>query len=250
MLELIVAFVLIGIILAAAGSAIMGSFSGAADTASSAEGRADAAEIAERLGADVRGARSTGRDGASIADIADLQQAVQTDGTLYDINGNVLDWRDITTAQPNQLTVQSDVVDEAAGSTSRPECVTWLVQPSAKGWYIRRISRAYTNRCAAAGAIREDDALTNPTSALPAPGAGAPSLFSYVLATSAGGGCTSQIQAGTLSSDQRNRVVGVRIDFSALMTKRYSASHSALRDEISIRSRAATDYQTALGCDE
>jgi type II secretory pathway pseudopilin PulG len=252
MIELLVAFVLIGIVCAVAASSIIRGFSGAANTATSASGRAKAAEVADRLGNDVRAARSVGRDGARIADVADLVRAVQTDGVLYDIDGNVLDWRDITVAEPNRITFQSDVVDEASGSQSLPECVTWQVDSSAQGWKVQRTTRAYATGCAnGGGTVLEDDAMTPPTTALPAPGtSGTPALFAYVLAQRVGQGCGPSTLSRTLSSDERNRVVGIRIDFSGLVVHREDASRTALRDEISMRSRSSADYQLALGCDE
>lgn len=257
MIELVVSFVLIGIVLAMAAGAIIRGFSGAAETSSSANARAKAAEAAERIGADVRGARSVGRDGAKIADVADLVRAVRTNGPLYDIDGNLLDWRDITAAQPNVITFQADVVDEAPGASSQPECVTWSVANATGGWYVRRVARAYVDRCGGVpgggGTVREDDALTSPTPATvrPVPGTrGVPALFSYVVAQRAGGRCRAVVLNRQLSADERNRITGVRLDFSSIAVHRNDASHAALRDEISIRSRSAADYQLALGCDE
>lgn len=254
MIELIVACVLVGMVVALAASSIMRGFAGTAETATSSGARAKAAEAAERIGADIRGARSTGRDGAHIADTADLVRAVRTDGPLHDIDGNLLDWRDVTLAEPNALTFQSDVVDEAASSTSRPECVTWSVGSTPSGWYVRRVTKAWADRCAGGGtgAPLEDDELTPPTRHLPAPGTrGVPPLFAYVVARQVGDRCqTSVVSSRPLASAERNRVVGVRVDFSSVVVHRGEASRAALHDEISIRSRSAADYQLALGCDE
>lgn len=250
MIELVVAFVLIGIVLSVAAGTIMRGFSGAAETASSTSARAKAAEAAERFGADVRGARSIGRDGAKIVDTSELVRAMTTDGDLFDIAGRPLDWRDVTHAAPDRFTFQSDVVDERAGSRSEPECVSWSIAQAAGGWYLRRTTTSYTNRCASAGTVYEDDRMTPPSTA-PRPGTrGVPALFQYVIAQRGGQGCSSRVVAGPLDSPRRNRVVGIRIDFSAVVVQRGEASHAALMDEISIRSRSAADYQLALGCDE
>ena len=256
LIELVIAFVLIGLVLGIAVTVIVRGFSSAADTSSTTKARADAAEAAERLGSDVRTARSVGRDGAKIADTADLERAVQTDGPLYDIDGNLLDWRDVVVAAPNTFTFQSDVVDERAGGTSEPECVTWSVANGAggTGWYVRRTVRAYTNRCAGGGgAVREDDAMTPPVKAAvqPRPGtSGVPPLFTYMVARARAGACVTTPLSSTLSSADRNRVVGVRLDFSGVVQVRDEAAITSLRDEISLRSRSAADYQIAMGCDE
>lgn len=250
MIELLVAFVLIGIVLAVAAGTIMGGFSGAAETATSASARAKAAEAADRFGADVRGARSIGRDGAKIVDTSELVRAVTNDSDLFDIEGNRLDWRDVTHAAPDRFTFQSDVVDERAGSRSEPECVSWSIANAGAGWYLRRTTTAYTTRCATAGTVYEDDQMTPPTNA-PRPGsAGVPPLFRYVMAQRGGQGCSSNVVSGPLTSAARNRIIGVRMDFRSVVVNRGDASHAALMDEISIRSRTAADYQLALGCDE
>lgn len=256
LIELVVAGILLALVVGVAASTIIQGFKGAADTAATAGGRSSAAEAAERLGADVRGARSTGRDGAKIVDVAELADVVREDdagrvGVLYDISGNVLDWRDLTEATPNSITFQSDVVDEVGGAQSIPECVTWYVADAAGGWYLRRVARAYSSGCSGGGRIHEDDAMTHPTRDLPRPGtSGAPALFSFVVASRSGGGCASRTSAGPLSRGDRNRTLGVRIDFSSLARNRDQAGRAALRDEFAIRSRAASDYQLALGCDE
>ncbi len=256
LIELVVAFVLIGLVLGVAVSVVVRGFSGAAESSTTARARAQAAEAAERLGSDVRAARSIGRDGAKVADPVDLQRAVRTDGPLYDLDGNLLDWRDVVVAAPNRIVFQSDVVDEAPGRASQPECVTWMVDNgvSGTGWYVRRVVRAYTNRCnRGGGAVREDDAMTPPVKASlrPAPGtAGVPPLFTYLVSRRSGAACRTIPTSSTLSSADRNRVVGVRLDFTGLVQVRDQATLTALRDEISIRSRSAADYQLAMECDE
>jgi type II secretory pathway pseudopilin PulG len=244
MIELLIAFVLIGLVVSVAAATILGSFKSATEASSTTSARARAAEAAERFGSDVRTARSIGRDGSKVADPIDLQRAVRTDGPLYDLDGNLLDWRDIVVAAPDRFVFQTDVIDESSGGTSTPECVTWSVDSGANGgtWHVRRVVRAYSDRCAGGGgAVREDDAMT-PRGVAP--------LFTYVVARRSGSACATTPVASPLSSTDRNRVVGVRIDFSGIVQVRDAATSTSLRDEIAIRSRSAADYQLAMECDE
>lgn len=251
LVELVIACVLLAIVVAVAAKAIIDAFTGAADTASGASGKARAAEAATRFGADLRAARSIGRDGRGFIDPVDLRLAIETDGVLKDIDGNVLDWRDIIVAQPDRLTFQSDVIDETAGAASQPECVTWQVVGGGS-WHVRRETRAYSLGCAGGGgAVLEADDLTEPTTALPRPGTGGTTpLFQYVVAELDGAnGCRPSV-VGTATGAQRNRITSVRIDFSALAQSGREAGRSQLRAEVTPRSRAGADYQFALGCDE
>jgi hypothetical protein len=85
----------------------------------------------------------------------------------------------------------------------------------------------------------------------PRPGTrGVAPLFTYVVARRSGSACATTPVASPLSSTDRNRVVGVRIDFSGIVQVRDAATSTSLRDEIAIRSRSAADYQLAMECDE
>ena len=247
LIELMVAMIVLSLVVGIAGYGVISSLESTNEAGSTGKGRAMANEAAERLGAEVRAARSRGRDGTGVVDIADLRRAVRTNGTLYDINGTALDWRDLAIATPNALTFQADIVDEAGASI--PECVTWSAPPT-RSWSLTRTVRRYTPGCTTAGAVLESDEVTERTSVRPAPGtAGSPPLFTYVVARSAVGGC-SGIPTSAPTAADRNRVVAIKINFTSLVERRANASAQDLQTEVSLRSRSGSDYQYAMGCDE
>lgn len=253
LIELVVACVLLGIVGIMITRSVMDANNGYLDSKSNSEGMAQAAEAAERLGADLRVARAIGRSG-TVMDPSDLRDAIDTNTDLVDLaTGTSLDWRDITEATPNSVTFQADVVDETTGGDS-PECVRWFVSGTSP-WHVRREVRPYSAGCAGGGTLLEADEMTQPTTSRPAPGTGGtPRLFSFVLATASANtnvfGCTSMLFTGTPSPAQRNRITSVRIDFRSLAQRRNSAGNAALMDEISLRSRNATDYQDGMRCQE
>ena len=248
MIELVVGMILLGIVGAIIVTGVTGGVSGYQDAKSTSDGMAQAAEAAERFGTDLRVARSQGRSGPIISP-SDLQLAIDTNGDLTDIaTGQSLDWRDVFEATPSSVGFQADVIDEA-GVGARPECVRWFVQASG-GWQLRRTVRSYTPQCGGGGgAVLEDDGLTKPNSSQPAPGSGGtPPLFTFVASRTVGTNCSSQPTAGTPSAVDRNRIVSVRINFRSLAGAGATSSNSALLDEVTIRSRAASDYQFGLRC--
>lgn len=249
MIELVVAMILLGIVGAIIVTGVSGGVSGYQDAKTTSDGMAEAAEAAERFGTDLRVARSQGRSGPIISP-SDLQTAIDTNGDLTDIaTGRSLDWRDVFEATPSSAGFQADVIDEA-GAGARPECVRWSVANAAGGWELRRTVRSYTPQCAGGGGgVLEDDALTKPNASQPAPGTGGtPPLFTFVASRTAGTNCSAQAIAGTPSAIDRNRIVSVRINFRSLAGAGTAASNSALLDEVTIRSRAASDYQFGLRC--
>ncbi len=247
MIELVVGMILLGIVAAIIVRGVTDGFGGYQDAKAQSDGMAQAAEAADRFGTDLRVARSQGRSGSVISP-PDLREAIETNGDLSEVGtGKVLDWRDIYEATGSALGFQADVIDEA-GVGARPECVRWYVATGG-GWSLRREVRSYTPSCAGSGALLEDDAMTNPNSATPAPGAGgSPNLFTYVVSNTAGTNCSSTAIAGAPSPLQRNRVVSVRINFKSLTIQRDASANAALLDEIAIRSRTASDYQFGLRC--
>ena len=248
LVELIVAMVLLGIVGVLIVQGVMGGLGGYQKSKSQSDGMAQAAEAADRFGTDMRVARSAGRSGPIIAP-SDLQDAIDTNGTLTDVaTGDDLDWRDITEATPTSITFQADVIDEA-GVGARPECVSWFVATPPKGWMLVREVRSYTPQCDPKGALLEDDSLTQPNASSPAPGTGTtPGIFTYVVSRTVGANCDSVALPGTPTPMQRNRIVSVRLNFRSLAQQRAQASNAALHDEVSIRSRTASDYQFALRC--
>ena len=247
MIELVVGMILLGIVAAIIVRGVSDGFGGYQDAKAQSDGMAQAAEAADRFGTDLRVARSAGRSGPIISP-SDLQDAIDTNGELTDIaTGQPLDWRDITEATASSIGFQADVIDEA-GVGARPECVRWFVATNG-GWSLRRQVRAYTPRCQGNGTLLEDDAMTSPNTATPAPGAsGSGALFRYVVSNTSGTDCSSTAIAGAPSAVQRNRVVSVRIDFKSLARQADASANAALLDEISIRSRTASDYQFGLRC--
>lgn len=247
MIELVVGMVLLGIVAAMIIRGVTDGFGGYQDAKAQSDGMAQAAEAADRFGTDLRVARSAGRSGPIISP-SELQDAIDTNGDVTDIaTGQPLDWRDITKATGSEIVFQADVIDEA-GVGARPECVRWYVATSG-GWSLRRQVRSYTPQCGGSGTLLEDDAMTSPNSSTPAPGAGgSPNLFTYVTSNTAGTNCSSSALASAPTAIQRNRVVSVRINFTSLATQRDASANAALLDEISIRSRTASDYQFGLRC--
>lgn len=247
MIELVVGMILLGLVAAIIVRGVTDGFGGYQDAKAQSDGMAQAAEAADRFGTDLRVARSAGRSGPIISP-SELQLAIDTNGEVTDIaTGQPLDWRDITEASGSAIGFQADVIDEA-GIGARPECVRWFVD-TAGGWSLRRQVRAYTPRCLGSGTLLENDAMTTPNTTSPAPGAGgSPNLFTYVVSNTAGTNCSSAALGGAPSALQRNRVVSVRINFKSLTRQRDASANAALLDEISIRSRTASDYQFGLRC--
>jgi hypothetical protein len=245
-----VAIVLISIAFAIGAKVVTGALGGFNEEVSTTSSKAKAMEAAERIAADVRAARSAGREGTALVDIADLRDAIDTDGELRDIDGTLLDWRDVTRADGNVLVMQSDVIDDPS---NKPECITWEIVGSTT-WHVQRTVRAYTSRCATNGAVLESDQMSEPVAAtaVPVPGSGGTQpLFRYQVAEQQRGlpGCTNSLRSGPLSSAIMNRIVAVRISFSSLTTARDAASITELETEISLRSRNGSDYQYAMRCD-
>lgn len=247
MIELVVGMILLGIVAAIIVRGVTDGFGGYTDSKAQSDGMAEAAEAADRFGTDLRVARAEGRSGPIISP-SELQDAIDTNGDVADVaTGKLLDWRDITEATPSSIGFQADVIDEP-GVGARPECVRWFIASSG-GWSLRRQVRSYTAKCAGSGTLLEDDAMTDPNSATPAPGAGGmPNLFTYVVSTTSGSNCSSNAVPGSPSAQARNRVVSVRINFQSLAIQHDSSANAALLDEISIRSRTASDYQFGLRC--
>lgn len=250
LVEMLVAIVLAAIVLGVTALVVIQSFTGSNDAASHTRAHASAAEIAERFGSDVRGARALGRDGSFVIDLITLEGAIDDNSDIFEQTQEV-DWRDIVVAAPNRLVLQVDVVDEAVGTKSVPECVEWVV-PSGTTWAVQRIVRQYTAKCAGGGgAVVESDVLTQPTNLRPRPGTGGtPPLFDYTYTVAvAAGGCTTAT-ASSPTAIQRNRIVGLAIDYDSLQVQRDSAARSNARETVALRSRAGADYQTAMGCDQ
>ena len=247
MIEMVVGMVLLGIVALMIFQGVTDGFGGYTDAKSQSDGMAQAAEAADRFGTDLRVTRSDGRSGPVISP-SELQDAIDTNGELTDLaSGKPLDWRDSYEATPSSVGFQADVIDEA-GVGARPECVRWFVATTG-GWSLRRQVSTYRDRCTGSGTVLEDDAMTEPNTVTPAPGAGGtPPLFSYLISSTTGTNCSSTAVNGTPSASNRNRIVGVRINFRSLARQANASSNSALFDEISIRSRTADDYQFGLRC--
>jgi type II secretory pathway pseudopilin PulG len=247
LIELVVAGVLAAVVIGIIGSILMKSLSGSQDAAATVRSNATAAEAAERFGADVRAARSHGRDGSAIIDRISLRSAIQGDTDIVDHDGNLIDWRDIAVANASQLVLQADVIDEAAGA-ARPECIEWRIEGTST-WHVRRIVRPYSPRCAGGGGALEADRITAPTNQRPRPGTGGTvPLFAYSVANRAGAGCTT-VETSSPTNVQRNRIVGARIDFASLDSYREQTSQTTSHEVIALRSRAGAEYQTAMECD-
>jgi hypothetical protein len=233
---------------------IVGSFNGVDGAAGAVASTATAAEAAERFGADIRAARADGRDGSQILDVQDLRDALEADGVLRSTDGDLLDWRDVSLADGDEIVFQSDVVDDGTTAGDVPECVHWQVESAGGGWDLRRTVRKYTVGCVGpshGGTVYEDERMTPRTNIVPRPGAaGQRPLFRYVVANTAGAGCTNSVVNGPLGSPARNRIVSIRINFDSLIARRASASGSSLGTEISMRSRSNSDYQYAMGCEQ
>lgn len=242
--------VLIGLVAGVIGMFVVQSGAGFSEAKATSNAMAQAAEAADRLGGDLRAARSLGRSGTLI-DPADLKQSMHNNGTLVDLmSGDTLDWQDVTQATANSITFQSDVIDQTSGAQT-PECVRWYVDGTTT-WSLRRTVRPYSRGCsaptAASRAVLEDDHLTNPTSTAARPGSrGVPPLFAYVISTAGRSGCTSAVISSP-TSVERNRIVAVRLDVRSLVIQHTSASRAALLNEVGIRSRSSSDYQFAMGC--
>jgi prepilin-type N-terminal cleavage/methylation domain-containing protein len=249
LIEMVVACVLAAMVIGIVGTVVMKALDGGRDAAATNRANANAAEAAERFGADVRAARSHGRDGSAVIDRISLANAIKNDINLVDTDGVEIDWRDINVATADNLVLQADVIDET--TTSSPECIEWRIEGTST-WYVRRIVRPYTLRCTGGGAALEDDRITAPIAASikPRPGSGgAPALFAYAVAfISPGGGCTTS-ETSSPNNIQRNRIVGARINFSSIDSDGSQSSQTASHEVIALRSRAGAEYQTAMECD-
>jgi type II secretory pathway pseudopilin PulG len=280
-IELIVSFVLLGIALALASTALLQGVDGSDRAAEAQRLRTQFDQARTMLAADLHSARAPGRDFAQLRDLMAFQQEIaKGQNALPDS----WDLHDVKQATGTQLTFVGDAVsDPVGGAMAGPECVSWRLRTDTTGpapsWVLERGIAPYSSTCPAGGnwewatwigpVLVGGDAAGLPTAAFrryqltcnPLVCTGAATGTGKGLGNAKGkgakkevtilgaGACGEPALSDTVSgSRELGWITSVDLDLGGIATRRNSAQREELRTSIALRNRLSDDYLFALGC--
>ncbi|MCW2955555.1 MAG: hypothetical protein JWO69_424 [Thermoleophilia bacterium] len=249
LIEVIIALVLFGVVLAFISRPFMDGVSGANKGTATAVAERVVGEATDRFRTDVQAALAPDRDQQHIRDASKLQRAL-TDGSFIATSddpaalGMRLDVADIVDASPTRLVLRADVVNDEISPGS--ECVTWEASLNTSPRFsLQRTVRGGTSAAAcSAGPIRSQEWLVRDVPR--AAGVTYDNLFRYGVLQPAPG-CRVVVQPAAPAM-QRHRVVAIDMRLSAIIVRGGAASEASDRDLVAIRSHDSADYRRALGC--
>jgi hypothetical protein len=283
-----VSFVLLGIALALASTALLQGLDGSDRAAESQRLRTQFDQARTMLAADLQSARAPGRDFAQLRDLVAFRDEIANGkNSLPD----TWDLHDVKQANGTQLTFVGDAVsDLVGGAMAGPECVSWRLRTNTAGptpsWVLERGIAPYSSTCPAAAGwewatwigpvLVGGDAARMPTIAfrryqltcnpLVCTGAGngkgkgkgngntgtgnGKGKGSNKDVTILGAGlCGDPELSDSVSGDRElGWITSVDLDLGGIATRRNSAQREELRATIALRNRLSDDYLFALGC--
>ncbi|MCW2959618.1 MAG: hypothetical protein JWM25_1246 [Thermoleophilia bacterium] len=246
-IEVLVAMVLLGVVLAFVGRPMLDGISGANKATATATATRLVDDATDRFRTDTMAALTPDRGQTHIRDASKLARAL-TDPAFVarsddPMTPRVLQPADVYEASQTRLTFRADLVADDIPGGSGTECVTWDSSGAPAGRFrLTRVVRAGT--ACSSGAVLESEVLINDVQRVP--GVTYDRLFSYGV-LGAAPGCRVSI-APAATGIQMNRVVSIGMSLSALVVRGTAVSEASTRDFISIRSRDNSSYRRALGC--
>jgi type II secretory pathway pseudopilin PulG len=237
LIELVVAMMITLMVLAAFAVAFRQAFVRVAEVDGQSISAAKVTEALDRIGDDLRSARSVAR--GEIDDIStrdDLKTRMNAEPDRYN---------DVARASGGVLAVWTDGQSGSAG----PRCVTYAFEQRMDDrlvWALVRRSTSVASPCpSAAGTPSEVLALLG--TAPPAHDA-----FEYGVLTSTGPN-TCRVQrrspgVGQLTAAQRLRIISIDVDLGSIATRRGKQRVANGRTSVDLWSRLNDDYYYAVGC--
>lgn len=237
LIELVVVMVILAIVMAFVGRALLDGFTGATKTQTEAITSQATAEAIDTIRADVQAALSSDRDRTKIRDDFKFESALKGEPVTSDDpadGGRTLEIQDITKASPTLLAFQIEVNAENPGS----ECVQYELMGGST-FSLKRVQSE--SRGCGEGQKRT---VLKPMRAID--GRTFDKVFTYNLLSDA---CTLEAEPReTVGGAELNRIVSVNVLLGAAATRGRSVSTDGRQTVISVRSRETLEYRRALGC--
>lgn len=254
LIELVVAMVLAGLVMALLVGAIIDMFGSSERSAMDNKAQRAASLAADTLTSDLRAMRAPQRE-PRFTGSPDSLRSMLLDGD----NPNGYEIHDLLIASPTQVMFYAELINTPGNTTA--ECVTWFVRPADLA-LIREV-HAGTRNCAGAtptrgggGAVlQQQEIMPAPERARASAAAKVPQPFRYRMQRVANPAdpdpstCTTPAPTpGPLGTLQRDQVTNVLMDLRSFVAGRVASGDQQLQSSATVTARQSMEYRYAIGC--
>jgi prepilin-type N-terminal cleavage/methylation domain-containing protein len=245
LIEMIVALVLCGIVLALMIGAVIGVFGSSNKSSANAKSQKATVAAVEQLTTDLRSARAPERSPRYVGSPDGLRDVLLRGA------GPALHSQDLLDARAGRLLMYA----EAIASSPREECILWEVRSDGA---LQRTVYPFSPGCTAVTGpgLQQREVMPAPPAGASA-AAAAPAPFSYRMLVQPDplnpdldpSDCTTPAPRANLASRlERNQVVGVDLNLRSFVIQRDGRGDQELLSSVSMSARQGMDYRYGIGC--